>query len=88
MSVPGRVVLDAPAAAPPLWLAAPVRHAAADVIVATAHMCPSGAIAYALDNLPEERAAELDAISRRYERVRVLTFPAAVVHLVPARADR
>ncbi len=41
-----------------------------------------------LDSLPEERAAELESIARRYERVRVLTFPAAVVHLVPAKADR
>jgi len=37
-----------------------------------------------LDALPGERVAEIAAIARRYESVQVLSFPAAVVHLVPA----
>lgn len=41
-----------------------------------------------LDVLPAERDAELAAISRRYAAVRVLWFPAAVVHLVPAEHRR
>jgi hypothetical protein len=32
--------------------------------------------------------AELTAIDRRYGAVRVLWFPAAVVHLVPSRSTR
>jgi len=41
-----------------------------------------------LDVLPAERDAEVAAISRRYAAVRVLWFPAAVVHLVPAEHRR
>ncbi len=41
-----------------------------------------------LDALPSERDAELAAIARRYATVQVLWFPAAVVHLVPARSTR
>ncbi|MGI8682436.1 MAG: hypothetical protein ACR2JO_10000 [Mycobacteriales bacterium] len=41
-----------------------------------------------LDALPAEREAELAAVTRRYASVRVLWFPAAVVHLVPAREVR
>jgi hypothetical protein len=41
-----------------------------------------------LDDLPAERAAELAALSTRYKTVRVLWFPAAVVHIVPARSAR
>lgn len=38
--------------------------------------------------IPSERAAELAAIDHRYESAQVLVFPAAVVHLVPARSHR
>jgi superfamily II DNA or RNA helicase len=38
--------------------------------------------------LPAERDAELAAIDSRYKSARVLVFPAAVVHLVPARSHR
>jgi len=41
-----------------------------------------------LDALPDERADERAAIAARYGDVRVLTFPAAVVHLIPSRSDR
>ncbi|MEV6872230.1 DISARM system SNF2-like helicase DrmD [Amycolatopsis sp. NPDC051128] len=41
-----------------------------------------------LDALPGEKASELAGIARRYESVRVLWFPAAVVHLVPVRSAR
>ena len=41
-----------------------------------------------LDALPAERDAELAAIAGRYASVRVLWFPAAVVHLVPAGRAR
>jgi hypothetical protein len=41
-----------------------------------------------LDALPDEKATELAGISRRYESVRVLWFPAAIVHLVPVRSAR
>ena len=41
-----------------------------------------------LDALPDERADERAAIEARYGDVRVLTFPAAVVHLIPSRSDR
>ncbi|WP_377454115.1 DISARM system SNF2-like helicase DrmD [Rhodococcoides fascians] len=41
-----------------------------------------------LDSLPAERDAELAAIARRYTSVQMLWFPAAVVHLVPARKAR
>jgi len=41
-----------------------------------------------LDALPSERDAELAAIARRYATVQVLWFPAAVVHLFPARGAR
>jgi hypothetical protein len=38
--------------------------------------------------LPGERSAELTAIAKRYESVRVLWFPAAVVHIYPVRPRR
>jgi hypothetical protein len=41
-----------------------------------------------LDRLPSERAEELALIAARYERVEFMTFPAAVVHLVPAGSDQ
>ena len=41
-----------------------------------------------LDRLPAERAEELARIRDRYASVEFLTFPAAVVHLVPAGLDR
>jgi superfamily II DNA or RNA helicase len=41
-----------------------------------------------LDALPGERDATIAAIARRYTSVQVLWFPAAVVHLVPARRIR
>ncbi|SHG42622.1 DISARM system SNF2-like helicase DrmD [Geodermatophilus nigrescens] len=41
-----------------------------------------------LDRLPVERAEELARIRGRYASVEFLTFPAAVVHLVPAGLDR
>jgi superfamily II DNA or RNA helicase len=41
-----------------------------------------------LDRLPKEREEELARIAERYSRVDFFTFPAAVVHLVPAGADR
>lgn len=41
-----------------------------------------------LDAIPAERAAEQAAIDSRYESAQVLVFPAAVVHLVPARSHR
>ncbi|MFF0284266.1 DISARM system SNF2-like helicase DrmD [Rhodococcus aetherivorans] len=41
-----------------------------------------------LDSLPTEREAALASIARRYTSVQVLWFPAAVVHLVPARRIR
>ena len=41
-----------------------------------------------LDDLPAELAAEVAALSTRYKTVRVLWFPAAVVHIVPARSPR
>ena len=39
-----------------------------------------------LEALPAEREVEIAAIARRYASVQVLWFPAAVVHLVPARS--
>ena len=41
-----------------------------------------------LDSLPGERDAAIAAIARRYTSVQVLWFPAAVVHLVPAKRNR
>ncbi len=41
-----------------------------------------------LDRLPREQEEELVRIRQRYSRVDFFTFPAAVVHLVPAGADR
>ncbi len=41
-----------------------------------------------LDRLPKEREDELARIADRYSRVDFFTFPAAVVHLVPAGDDR
>lgn len=41
-----------------------------------------------LEALPAERDAEVAAIASRYAAVKVLWFPAAVVHLVPARSLR
>lgn len=41
-----------------------------------------------LDSLPFEREQELAVIAARYGEVRFLTFPAAIVHLVPSRNDR
>ena len=41
-----------------------------------------------LASLPGERDAEISAVARRYTSVQVLWFPAAVVHLVPARKTR
>jgi superfamily II DNA or RNA helicase len=41
-----------------------------------------------LDRLPKEREDELARIAERYSRVDFFTFPAAVVHLVPAGGDR
>jgi superfamily II DNA or RNA helicase len=41
-----------------------------------------------LDDLPAERDAELAALTGRYKRIRFLVFPAAVVHIVPARSAR
>lgn len=41
-----------------------------------------------LDRLPLERAEELARIRDRYASVEFLSFPAAVVHLVPAGLDR
>ena len=38
--------------------------------------------------LPGERDAAIAAIARRYTSVQVLWFPAAVVHLVPAKRNR
>ena len=37
-----------------------------------------------LDALSGEKAAEIAALARRYQSVQVLSFPAAVVYLVPA----
>ena len=41
-----------------------------------------------LDRLPKEREEELARIAERYSKVDFFTFPAAVVHLVPAGTDR
>jgi SNF2 family DNA or RNA helicase len=41
-----------------------------------------------LDRLPKEREEELARIAERYSKVEFFTFPAAVVHLVPAGPDR
>lgn len=41
-----------------------------------------------LDKLPREREEELARIAERYSQVEFFTFPAAVVHLVPAGGDR
>ncbi len=41
-----------------------------------------------LDRLPKEREEELARIAERYSKVEFFTFPAAVVHLVPAGTDR
>lgn len=41
-----------------------------------------------LDSLPREREEELARIAERYSKVEFFTFPAAVVHLVPAGTDR
>ena len=41
-----------------------------------------------LDRLPKEREEELARVAERYSRVDFFTFPAAVVHLVPAGTDR
>ncbi len=41
-----------------------------------------------LGRLPKERDEELARIAERYAHVEFFTFPAAVVHLVPAGTDR
>jgi superfamily II DNA or RNA helicase len=41
-----------------------------------------------LDSLPGERDAAIAAIARRYTSAQVLWFPAALVHLVPAKRNR
>jgi ERCC4-related helicase len=41
-----------------------------------------------LETLPTEREVEIAAIARRYASVQVLWFPAAIVHLVPAKRVR